>query len=221
MQQSWSSKEQLFPGVWVYRDVITSDMDVINRVENLLAKGNPSHVWNEATVGYREKRPDYRDCFDYKLRKIDFPGATELDIESSKIWNDLFDRQSLALQDYTRMYNIQLNYWEAMNFIKYGKGQHFAYHADHGFSYIATVSLVAYPNDDYEGGGLRFDKIDLEVKPKAGDLYIFPSTYLFSHAALPVESGTKYSIVTMTDYNDAAHQPDFYKQFATSYSIKD
>jgi predicted 2-oxoglutarate/Fe(II)-dependent dioxygenase YbiX len=78
--------------------------------------------------------------------------------------------------------------------------------------------MVGYLNDDYEGGGLRFDKIDLEVKPRAGDLYIFPSSYLFSHSALPVKSGTKYSVVTMTDYNDATHTQEFYRQFKSSAS---
>lgn len=218
---TWSSKEELFPGIWVYHDVITKELDVINRVEKLLSEGNPEHLWSEATVGYREKRPEYRDCVDYKIRKSDFPNKTSQDVQACSVWDDIYSRKSAALADYSRMYNINLTYWEAMNFIKYGPGQHFSYHADHGFSYIATVSLVAYPNDDYEGGGLRFDKLNLEVKPKAGDLFIFPSTYLFSHAALPVSAGTKYSIVTMTDYNDAAHKPGFYKQFATEYSIKE
>jgi predicted 2-oxoglutarate/Fe(II)-dependent dioxygenase YbiX len=98
-----------------------------------------------------------------------------------------------------------------MNFIKYGPGQHFKEHADHGFSYSATVSLVAYPNDNYVGGDLVFPKIGLRITPKAGDLYVFPSTYLFSHIAEPVQEGTKYSLVTMLDYNDHAHNEEFYQ----------
>jgi len=35
---------------------------------------------------------------------------------------------------------------------------------------------------------------------------LFPSSYLFSHAALPVKSGIKYSAVTMFSYNDRNHQ---------------
>ena len=52
-------------------------------------------------------------------------------------------------------------------------------------------------------------ELNLDIKPKAGDLYIFPSTYLFSHRAMPVESGMKFSVVTMLDYNDHAHRPEF------------
>ena len=54
-------------------------------------------------------------------------------------------------------------------------------------------------------------KLDIKIEPEAGDLYIFPSTYLFSHVALPVLEGTKYSIVTMLDYNNHAHNQEFYQ----------
>lgn len=215
-------KEELFPGLWVYRNVITPELDVINRLENAISNSKGMHTWKEATVGYREKMPDYRDCVDFKWKK--FEDSNPLDKynkDVDAIWQDVHDVQIVALNDYSSFYNIELKYWEAMNFIKYGEGQHFSYHSDHGWSYISTVSMVAYINDDYEEGGLRFDKLNLTIKPKAGDLYIFPSTYLFSHAALPVKSGLKYSIVTMTDYNDATHTESFYRQFMSDKSMKD
>jgi prolyl 4-hydroxylase len=105
---------------------------------------------------------------------------------------------------------MDLRYWEAFNFIKYGPGQHFQEHHDHGFSYNCTVSLVAYVNDDYEGGELYFRLQDLKIKPQAGDLYIFPSNFMYPHKAMPVHSGTKYSIVTMLDYNKKFHTPEMY-----------
>ena len=95
-----------------------------------------------------------------------------------------------------------MNYWEAMNFIKYEPGQHFDEHSDHGYSYICTVSTITYLNDDYIGGELFFPKINIRIKPKAGSVIIFPSTYLFSHIAEPIISGTKYCIATMLDYNN-------------------
>jgi predicted 2-oxoglutarate/Fe(II)-dependent dioxygenase YbiX len=109
------------------------------------------------------------------------------------------------------MYNINnLQYWEAFNFIKYGPGQHFKEHHDHGFSYNCTVSLVGYPNDDYEGGELYFRVQNLKIKPDAGDLFIFPSNFMYPHRAMPVISGTKYSIVTMLDYNKKFHTNEMY-----------
>jgi len=208
MSTFWSEKEQLFPGIWVYRDVIKKDLNLMNRVENFISK-NSTQSWQEALVGHSQKFPEYRDCLDFKIQKNTNPNMTIQEIELNKIWQDAYDSQLHAVTDYCNMYNVKMDYWEAMNFIKYGPGQHFQEHADHGFSYIATVSLVAYPNDDYEGGELFFPKLNLSIKPKAGDLYIFPSTFLFSHRAMPVHSGTKYSIVTMLDYNDDTHNMEY------------
>lgn len=206
--QPWSSKEQLFPGIWVYRDVITKNLNITERVESFIEK-NPQQSWQEATVGYQQKFPEYRDCLDFKIQKNTNPNMSPQDMELNNIWQDAYNAQIGAVEDYCRTYNVKMDYWEAMNFIKYGPGQHFQEHADHGFSYIATVSLVAYPNDNYEGGELFFPKLNVNIKPKAGDLYIFPSTYLFSHRAMPVHSGLKYSIVTMLDYNDDTHNMEY------------
>jgi predicted 2-oxoglutarate/Fe(II)-dependent dioxygenase YbiX len=69
---------------------------------------------------------------------------------------------------------------------------------------------VAYPNDDYEGGSLFFRLQNLDVKADAGDLFIFPSNFMYPHRAMPVISGTKYSIVTMLDYNKKFHTNEMY-----------
>jgi hypothetical protein len=104
------------------------------------------------------------------------------------------------------MYNITMRYMEAINFVRYGPGEHFAVHTDHGFSYICTVSNIVYLNDGYDGGELHFPLLDISYKPEAGDSIFFPSTYIYAHASLPVTSGVKYSAVTMFDYNDDSHQ---------------
>ena len=208
---SYSSQEMLFPGLWVYRNVFKKDLDIINRVENLINNNNSQFKWSDATVGYMEKKLDYRDCVDFKIGEIkDESMLVHPDYQTlNNIWKDAYNAQIDAVNNYCQMYNSKMDYWEVMNFIKYGPGQHFQEHADHGYSYSATVSLVGYPNDGYVGGGLRFPKLNIEIQPQAGDLYIFPSTYLFSHVALPVSDGLKYSIVTMLDYNDHAHNDEF------------
>lgn len=204
----FTSKHELFPGVWVYKNVIKPEHRFVERVDEIIQSSNGKHIWQEALVGYSEKRPEYRDCQDFKLSKNEYASSLD-DLELNTIWQEAHDAQNIAVEDYSAMYSLRLEYWEAMNFIQYGPGQHFQEHADHGFSYVATVSLVAYPNDGYEGGELYFPKLNLNIKPEAGDLYIFPSTYLFSHVAKPVTSGRKFSIVTMLDYNDECHNEDF------------
>ena len=204
----WTDKKEIFPGIRLYSGIFKPEHNFIKRVEDFSSR--PDVDWVDGTVGYGDKISHYRDCVDIKFGDIKIP-RTQKQVENNKIWKDMYDAQINAVNDYSSDYNVKLEFWVVMNFIKYLPGQHFKEHADHGFSYSATVSLVGYPNDDYEGGGLTFPKLNISIKPKAGDLYIFPSTYLFSHVAEPVESGIKYSIVTMLDYNDHAHNDEFYE----------
>lgn len=213
--QTWTKKENLGNGIVRYSNVIKKEIDVINRLEDILGplNGTKRYNWLPAYVGYQQLMPDYRDCVDFKYKKTDLQNDTSAEsIALQELWQDVYDAQSVAVEDYRRDYNIMdLKYWEAFNFIKYGPGQHFQEHHDHGFSYNCTVSSVAYPNDDYEGGELYFRLQDLTIKPEAGDLYLFPSNYMYPHKAMPVKSGTKYSIVTMLDYNKKFHTPAMYE----------
>jgi hypothetical protein len=209
--QTWTSVEDLGQGIFVYRNIITPELDIINRMEAVLGEDNP-YIWRAATVGYEISMPEYRDCFDFKYKKTDIAhDKSEASLKLQQIWQDLYDRKLPAVRDYTNRFRLgELRYWEAMNFVKYGPGQHFQEHHDHGYSYNCTVSLVAYINDDYEGGELSFRLQDKIIKPQAGDLYVFPSNFMYPHRAMPVHSGTKYSIVTMLDYSAKFHTPEMY-----------
>lgn len=206
---TWSSAEEVKPGsgIWVYHDVLPKEMKIIERIEEVLTSPENDYEYQEAMVGYSMKIPEYRDCWDFKYKLHDFDDDTS-------IWGDklrslaeeTIHRQKQVVKDYTRRYHIgELRYWEATNYVKYGPGQHFQEHHDHGYSYNCVVSLVAYPNDDYEGGELNFRLQNLTAKARAGDVFIFPSNFMYPHRAMPVKSGTKYSMVTMLDYSDKFH----------------
>lgn len=212
--QTWSSYEDLGSGIYVYHDVLPKEMEITNRLEEILSNENSRYSWQEAMVGYKQKMPEYRDCVDFKFKKTDLIYDKSIDSKKlQQLWQDVYDRVKATVDHYTKKFNLgELRYWEAMNFIKYGPGQHFQEHHDHGFSYNCVVSMVAYPNDNYEGGELYFRLQDLNLKAKAGDLFLFPSNYMYPHRAMPVTSGTKYSIVTMLDYSSKFHRPEFYQE---------
>jgi hypothetical protein len=213
---TWSSAEEVAPGsgIWVYRDVLPKDMRIIERLEEVLHNPENDYQYQEAMVGYGMKIPEYRDCYDFKYKKHDFDHDKSEHADALRaLADDVTQRQLQAVKDYTRRYNIgELRYWEATNYVKYGPNQHFQEHHDHGYSYNCVVSLVAYPNDDYEGGELYFRLQNVSIKPKAGDVYIFPSNFMYPHRAMPVKSGTKYSMVTMLDYSDKFHKPEFFEE---------
>lgn len=213
--------EYLYHGIVVYRNVF-NNLDLVNRLEGALAENSVKYKWNQAQTGYAHTDLKYRDAHDFKIKinnddslmlqmnyiEKNKQGPAELALRS--IYEDSKKAQEGPVEEYRRVFGLApLNYWESFNFVRYGKDQHFQVHSDHGYSYICVLSSVGYINDDYEGGELHFDKLGLTFKPKAGDLYLFPSSYIYSHAAMPVTSGTKYSIVTMLDYLEAPHTPDY------------
>jgi hypothetical protein len=55
-----------------------------------------------------------------------------------------------------------------------------------------AFSLVAYINDDYEGGEINFPNHNVTIKPKAGSLIMFPSQEPYIHEVKPIVSGTRY-----------------------------
>jgi hypothetical protein len=214
-QQTWSSVTDLGNGVLIYHDALPKNLNIIDRLEEVVSDQANQYNYSEAMVGYGMKMPEYRDCFDLKFKKSDIEhDQSEASLKLQSLWSDVHFRKLQAVKDYTKRYNVgELRYWEALNFVKYGPGQHFQEHTDHGFSYNCVVSMVGYVNDDYEGGEIAFRMQGINVKPRAGDLFVFPSNFMYPHRALPVHSGTKYSIVTMLDYSEKFHDPKFYNEY--------
>jgi len=191
-------------GIIVYKTNLKTNISLALECE-LSMSTHDYFKWHPATVGYFQKPdPDYRKCVDCK---IDKQHLGKMPIELESIYKESSSVISSCVSDYTKRQNIHpMKYMEAINFVRYGVGEHFAPHNDHGHTYVSTVSTVTYLNDNYEGGEIQFSKLGITLKPEAGDVLIFPSTFIYTHASLPVTSGVKYSAVTMFDYTDKWHK---------------
>jgi hypothetical protein len=209
--------EILAPGIYVYRNALPKDMNIIERVENLLDNDEmrgreyeERYKWQSAEVGYGDIINDARKCRDWKFRPTDFPDETETYKTASELHAEIIHKLKLCLAHYIgQTYVGEINYIEAINFVKYGKGEYFNIHSDDGEPYRCTVSAVGYPNDDYAGGELWFPLFDVKHKPQAGDFVICPSAFSYAHSSEPVtDDGIKYSLVIMTDRNEFAHAKD-------------
>jgi len=213
-EQTWSSITDLGNGILVYHDALPESIRIIDRLEEVMQEPDNGFEYQKAMVGYGMTMPEYRDCFDIKFKKSDIEHDTsESSLKLQSLWEDVYFRKLQAVKDYTKRHNVgELRYWEAINFIKYGPGQHFQEHTDHGYSYNCVVSLVGYVNDNYTGGEIFFRLQNVHYKPKAGDLFIFPSNYMYPHRAMPVVDGTKYSLVTMLDYSNKFHSEKFMEE---------
>jgi hypothetical protein len=103
-------------------------------------------------------------------------------------------------------YGQELEWFEWPDVLCYGPGGRYDPHADSENRDPSTgewrrvlerdFSLLVYLNDDYVGGDLEFPELGYRLRPRRGMLVAFPSDHRYLHAALPVESGTRYVIVS-------------------------
>ncbi len=100
----------------------------------------------------------------------------------------------------------RIEWFEEPQILKYKPGGFYASHAD-AESYDNQLdawvkvldrdwSLLLYLNDGYEGGEIKFNKFNYQVKPKTGTLIYFPADGRYMHTALPVTAGERYALVS-------------------------
>jgi predicted 2-oxoglutarate/Fe(II)-dependent dioxygenase YbiX len=124
--------------------------------------------------------------------------ASRINEDLRKINNKFYETIIKGVSTYCSILNIEQEILDSEEYqlLKYSGGQHYGAHYDGGTGTARAISPILYLNDDYEGGEIEFVNFGIKIKPKAGSLLIFPSSYAYRHVAHPVTSGTKYAIVT-------------------------
>lgn len=193
-------------GINVYSGAITEEQGK-KYIETLESKlnGQTKYAWQGAKVTSSDEVALYaRNALDFKISSHNLGQRDAENAELYDVHERIFQAVRRCVDDYGRLWGVGISSYESFNFVKYdGPGTHFKVHADHGPTYVCTISVVVYLNDDYEGGEIYFPRFDkLTIKPKAGDIVVFPSTFIYEHASQDMIEGVKYAVVIMTDYND-------------------
>ena len=85
---------------------------------------------------------------------------------------------------------------EVFQVLRYSGGQHYEAHFDGSTETGRCISPILYLNSDYTGGEIEFVNYNIKIKPESGMFLLFPASFPYRHIAHPVETGTKYAIVT-------------------------
>lgn len=56
------------------------------------------------------------------------------------------------------------------------------------------LAILAYLNDDYEGGYLYFPEFDYYLSPEPGDIVMFPGSLYYVHGVSTITSGVRYTL---------------------------
>lgn len=202
------NKKYLAPGIIVYSDVVKNHDNILHSLKE--KENNNIITWRSSEI-----IKDGKAVVDDSYRRVEVLGIPSdfykniipdlknpSDVFKNKLGNLLYLSFNPLITDYKRDFNIYDDgtlleeVQESYQILKYSKNNFFKYHFDDSAKHHRKISLVYYFNDDYLGGEIVFNKFDITYKPKANELIIFPSTYVYSHAVQEVTEGIRYALVT-------------------------
>ena len=194
-------KEEIAPGIIVYCDVIPNSDNLYKDIEE--GMDSAKLKWGKAAVA-----SGLSDTVDYKTRDtssigIPYKGGIEnliLDSASETFFMSLnnlfFEHFDPIEKDYMEIYGIESDWHDIYGVLKYGPGQQFTNHIDDSLRYHRRISTVYYLNENYTGGEINFSRFNITFKPKANQMIVFPSTYVYNHSVSPVIEGERYAVVS-------------------------
>ena len=194
-------KEEIAPGIVVYSDVIPDSENLYKDIEEGMASAG--FTWNAAAVKESTDPMVNKKTRDTSTFGIPYSGKIEepehLNFQETflkNINNIFFEHFDPIEKDYMSSYGIFADWHDSYGILKYGEGQQFTNHIDDHPSYHRRVSTVYYMNENYTGGEINFPRFNVTLKPKANQMIVFPSTYVYNHSVSPVTSGERYAVVS-------------------------
>lgn len=194
-------KEEIATGIVVYSNVIPDSQNLYNDIEEGMKSAGIS--WGQARVKEQDANHVNPNARDTSI--IGVPYHSEiLDLETNDV-GELFNRNISNLffshfdqieKDYVSMFSTDVEWHDTYGILKYGKGQQFTNHIDDCVAFSRRVSTVYYLNDNYTGGEINFPRFGVTFKPKANQMIVFPSTFVYNHSVSPVIEGERYAVVS-------------------------
>ena len=194
-------KEEIAPGIIVYSNVIPNSENLYKDIEEGMVSANI--LWQGASV--KEADDVKVNTMTRNTQTIGIPYKGQIEDPSMGTFNQAFEINLNNLffehfdpveKDYMGAYGVASEWHDVYGILKYGEGQFFTNHIDDHKDYHRRVSTVYYLNDNYTGGEINFPRFDITFKPKANQMIVFPSTYVYNHSVSPVIEGERYAVVS-------------------------
>lgn len=197
-------KREIAPGILVHDDVMPNE--IFNTLIDDIEEGIKSAKlnWTAAHVkeGYNvdsNVNTNTRDTQTISIPHSSVPLQNYNDLISSfhTSLSNIFLEHLVPLENsYQHHYGVNCSWHDSYQILKYSVGQKFTNHIDDHPEHHRRVSTLYYLNDDYSGGEIVFPRFDISFKPKANQMVIFPSNFVYNHSVLPVTEGVRYAVVS-------------------------
>jgi hypothetical protein len=196
-------KEEIAPGIVVYSNVIPDSEHLYKDIEEGMASIGIEWLGASVKSGVDEDAMKDAKIRDTQTIGVTYLGKLEsidgLDLNAAfytSLSNIFFEHFDPVEKDYENSFGVVSGWHDTYGILKYGKGQHFLNHIDDHPSYHRRISTVYYLNDNYTGGEINFPRFGITFKPKANQMIVFPSTYVYNHSVSPVIEGERYAVVS-------------------------
>ena len=176
--------------------------DVINKdlCKRCIKSTNKSNNWEQHTFYNELEKSSHARSGSDELSVLGFhkaPGE-----EKNMIMKALWSTIGKYFKDLETPWFAQWNGYSGIRFNRYKKNKKMAFHCDHIHTIfdgkirgVQSLSVLGALNDNYEGGEfIMFD--NKEYKIKAGQVLIFPSSFMFPHKVEPVTKGIRHTYIS-------------------------
>jgi hypothetical protein len=193
-------KEELAPGIVVYSNVIPDSENLYLEIEEGIVSAGLK--WDQALVKDGDEDHVNKSSRDTSTFGVMYKGGISDDYSSlsnslqTTLNNMFFESFDKIEKDYQGSYGIYTTWHDSYGILKYGIGQKFTNHIDDHPDYHRRMSTVYYLNDNYSGGEINFPRFNIAYRPKANQMIVFPSTYVYNHSVSEVTEGTRYAVVS-------------------------
>jgi len=191
-------------------------MEYIYEAHNMLPKTFCQEMIEKFESDSRRRQGETQSgAVDHTLKK-----CTDLSIEAITDWgveskhlDDAFNTAFIDYQNYLKLNvfgedkahivdqlfvgkNVVRN---SLTFRKYQVGDYFKWHIDYLHSADRICNFIIYLNDHEACTEFLNGK---KIKPEAGKIVFFPTTWVHAHCGQTIEKGNKYMVTSFLHYDD-------------------
>ena len=184
------SESPLSKYIKVYENML--DIDDCNLILNEYSN---TDEWASAMTGEGIENRSVRNCDTIPISNQEI---LEVNLDLRKRIDDmLFKKVNSIAQRYISDFpSCFLKSDSGYDLLRYETGGYYSQHTDSFNEKMRTISVSINLNDDYVGGDMAFFDREIRVRGGTGSAIVFPSNFMYPHEIMPVEEGTRYSIVT-------------------------